>query len=94
MTLTRWAVAHDDSTTTLPADDAIIAALILLLVLVVDILVVPLLRGCPPMLLIVLSVIHGLLGDGFVPSIVLSGWNRWVSTTLLVLTLQMLRVLL
>lgn len=95
MTLTGRAVAHDDSTSTLPTNDAIIATLILLLVLIVEILIVSLLRWSPPMLLlIVLSVIHRLFRNGFITSIVLPGWDRWVSTTLLVLTLQMLWVLL
>jgi hypothetical protein len=96
MTLSRWTIAHNNSTASLSPYHTIITALILL-VLIIDILiVVSLLRRCPPMLLIILGIVHGLFRNGIiiVTSIVLPWGDWWVRTVLLILTLQVLRILL
>ena len=95
MTLPRGAVAHDNCATPLAAaDHSVVAALILvlLLILIVKVLITWL-RGSSPMLLIVLGIVHGLLGDRIICPVVFPGRNWWVGTSRYLLPLEVLGIL-
>jgi len=95
VTLSRWAVAHDNRTTTFAAANNPIGATFILLIFIIIVFVVAStrLRWRSSMILIILCVIHRLFGDGIICSIVFPRWDWRIGATCCLLPLEVVCIL-